>query len=366
MLEMNEFLSELKKNLPKELLYKFYPILVLEKLGFKIFKCKKCKINFLSFKKRKICGDADCGANASVIIRKKNISFVNFAKNFLNFFTKSSLNFKYSPKKFNNILYPFGTGLNFVVAGINAYTPGFFRETNQHNPNLESIFADLQFCVRFEDFNNTLKSNRHYLGFVMAGQHIIENKFTPFKSNFKGLVLEDLIKYLEVTLKIKLSKLTIHLDFWTDGENFGPCIEFFLNGVELANQVYMEYASKQNEIKDLPFRIVDMGLGLQRLYFTKTGKTVEENFNLKKENFDLLRTLSFFLNTDLSPSKTGLCYNYRRLLKIFIETYKHKDYNEDFLKIKSFLKFFDIDLKKILKRLTELIKYEKRNEYTDS
>ena len=41
----------------------------------------------------------------------------------------------------------------------------------------------------------------------------------------------DLLNYITTQLQRDITDFTFHLDYWTDGSNFGPCIEIFINGI---------------------------------------------------------------------------------------------------------------------------------------
>ncbi|MBN2368682.1 alanine--tRNA ligase, partial [Candidatus Woesearchaeota archaeon] len=58
---------------------------------------------------------------------------------------------------------------------------------------------------------------------------------------------------------------------------FGPCMEFFSRGIELGNQVYMLYEQTPTGSRDLPLKVLDMGMGHERnAWFTKGTSTSYE------------------------------------------------------------------------------------------
>jgi alanine--tRNA ligase len=89
---------------------------------------------------------------------------------------------------------------------------------------------------------------------------------------------------------IPLKELTIHEDAWAGGGNFGPCVEFFSRGLEVSNQVYMQYENTPEGQDELKIKVLDMGQGHERAaWFTQglptaydaTFPTVIENLKKK-------------------------------------------------------------------------------------
>jgi len=42
-------------------------------------------------------------------------------------------------------------------------------------------------------------------------------------------------------LKVDPSEIYFSEDLWAGGGNMGPCMEYFVNGLELGNMVFMQY-----------------------------------------------------------------------------------------------------------------------------
>ncbi len=314
-MKLSDRLTVLKNKLSIDEAAYLYPLLSLQKRGFIFKNCEKCNRIFGT------CSDGvtQCadhhGESEQIkehVVFTQGLSFTQVVDKFKSFFSSSDRNFEYTPLMLGNILNPFGVGISHTISGIDSYTPGHLRETD---PEAPQAYVDVQFCMRFTDkLENT---SRHYIGFNMGGQHIIEDKIRPFDSKWKTHALYDLLDYLNIQCKIKSEHMVVHCDFWTDGEvigNMGPCLEFFVDGTQIVNQVYMEYRVDEELVSDLPFRVVDMGIGLQRLFHLLTGETVESSLGLDKKGFDLCRTASHMINSGVTPSKTGLGYNLRWIL----------------------------------------------------
>ena len=73
-----EIKKEFKKKATKE--YETtYPVKTLKELGFKRYKCNKCKRYFWNIKKTDICGDTECVGKLTFIGNspcKKKISYI--------------------------------------------------------------------------------------------------------------------------------------------------------------------------------------------------------------------------------------------------------------------------------------------------
>ncbi|MEM4368833.1 MAG: alanine--tRNA ligase-related protein, partial [Candidatus Woesearchaeota archaeon] len=78
------------------------------------------------------------------------------------------------------------------------------------------------------------------------------------------------LMWLNEGMGLPSEELTIHEDVWAGGGNFGPCLEFFSRGLEISNQVYMQYEHTTSGIKELKIKVLDMGQGQERAaWFTQ-------------------------------------------------------------------------------------------------
>ncbi|MEM2131507.1 MAG: alanine--tRNA ligase-related protein, partial [Candidatus Woesearchaeota archaeon] len=84
--------------------------------------------------------------------------------------------------------------------------------------------------------------------------------------------------------------ITFHEDAWDGGGNFRPCMEYFSRGLELGNQVYMLYEQTPSGRRELPLKVLDMGMGHERnAWFTKgTSTSYETTFpTVSKKLYEL-------------------------------------------------------------------------------
>jgi len=87
----------------------------------------------------------------------------------------------------------------------------------------------------------------------------------------KNKYLSEIITWLKDGLKIPLDEIKFHEDAWAGGGNFGSCVEFFSRGLEIGNQVYMEFEETAFLPKELNIKVLDMGEGQERAAWFCSG-----------------------------------------------------------------------------------------------
>lgn len=119
-----------------------------------------------------------------------------------------------------------------------------------------------QICIRTNDIDNVGLSGRHYSTFIMVGQHVFN---TPDRFiYFKDEAIDYIIQYLRDGIGLPLNDITFHEDAWAGGGNFGASMEFFSQGLEIGNQVYMQYEVTPGGNRELDTKVIDMGAGYER------------------------------------------------------------------------------------------------------
>jgi alanine--tRNA ligase len=108
----------------------------------------------------------------------------------------------------------------------------------------------------------------------MLGEHA----FLPPKKYDPNKFIKDHLTWLQKGMGLHLKDITIHEDAWAGGGNLGPCMEFFSYGLELSNQVYMQYEIlPDGELRELNIKVLDMGQGLERIpWFTNGAVSIYE------------------------------------------------------------------------------------------
>jgi alanyl-tRNA synthetase len=157
--------------------------------------------------------------------------------------------------------------VDYVAAGIYCFQP--YCVTGELDPPENPLICP-QFCVRFNDLDNIGITGRHYSGFIMLGIQVFNypNKFKFFKDE----CVEFNYRWLTEELGIDPEEITFIEDVWAGGGNLGPSIEYFVNGLELGNMVFMQYKTfHDGSREELPIKIIDTGIGLERIPWLING-----------------------------------------------------------------------------------------------
>ncbi|MGM5485226.1 MAG: alanine--tRNA ligase [Nanobdellota archaeon] len=265
MLSDKELKKEFKKEASKDP-ENNYPTEFLKKEGFMRRECTSCGTFFWTVNEDQvICGDPECQGGV-------NITEDNPAKNELSYINVwEKIKEMLGPRGYTAIeRYPTAARWNptteFVIASIAAFQP--YVVTGEIEPPARKLVIP-QFCLRFADVDNVGITGSHMTGFVMIGQHMFvdESEWDQEKA------FKDIYDYLITGVGLPKEELTLHEDAWAGGGNFGPCMEFFSRGIELFNQVYMLYEQTDSGRQPLKNKVLDMGLGMERIAWFSQGKS---------------------------------------------------------------------------------------------
>lgn len=252
---------------------KYYATKILKKYNFERKQCEKCHIFFWTRDKaRDVCGDPSCSGgfkflDSSLNKDKKNsikkLSYTDVWRKFSEMFE----GFGYTKIKRYPVVARWNPTMEYTIASIAAFQPHVV--SGESKPPAEKLVIP-QFCLRFGDIDNVGVTGSHFTGFVMIGQHQF---LSPEKWN-QGEVFEHIIRWIEKGIGLSLDEVTFHEDAWAGGGNFGPCMEYFSRGVELGNQVYMLYEQTPSGDRELQLKVLDMGMGHERVaWFTQGTPT---------------------------------------------------------------------------------------------
>lgn len=256
-LTKDELRKEFSKNWEKH-----YKLKVLAKYGFQRQKCKKCGKHFWAINQKDLCGDPSCiGYQFVGNPTGKKHSYIEAWKTIEKYFTKNGHKSIYtypSVARWRDDLY-------FTIASISDFQP--YVVTGEVKPPGNPLVIP-QACIRFGDLSNVGVTGRHMTSFTMIGQHAFNtNKLFYWKEE----ALEHDIKLLK-EFGIKKEEISFIEDVWVGGGNFGPCIEYFVKGMEIGNCVFMQYQFLPNgESKELKTKVIDMGAGLERFAWITQG-----------------------------------------------------------------------------------------------
>jgi alanyl-tRNA synthetase len=249
---------------------KYYATSVLKGNGFMRKQCK-CGTCFWTVNHdQKNCGDPACAGGFNFIgkgLVKEEMDYVGVWQKFAKHFKKLG----YTPIQRYPVVARWRDDTEFVQASIYDFQP--YVVSGEVKPPANPLVVP-QFCLRFNDIDNVGITGAHFTGFVMIGQHA----FMPPKDFNQTKYFEDIHSWLSKGLGLPNNEITYHEDAWAGGGNFGPCMEFFSRGLELGNQVYMQYevlpGGKQ---KELNLKVLDMGMGHERnAWFAKASATSYE------------------------------------------------------------------------------------------
>jgi alanyl-tRNA synthetase len=278
--------KEIKKEFKKEASqypHKYYATEHLKSEGFMRKKCTKCATFFWTVnQEQELCGEPSCFGGFRFIGNspaKEELDYIELWKRFSALFKKLG----YTPIKRYPVVARWRDDQYWVGASIYDFQPHVVSGAVE--PPANPLVVP-QFCLRFNDIDNVGITGAHYTGFVMIGQHM----FVPKEKWDQNKVFSDIHTWLKKGLGLPNKEITFHEDAWAGGGNFGPCMEYFSRGLELGNQVYMLYEQTPAGRKELPLKVLDMGMGHERnAWFTKgTSTSYETTFpTVSKKLYDI-------------------------------------------------------------------------------
>ncbi len=242
---------------------KYYAVSVLEKEGFKRAQCTHCKKFYWSIEKREVCGDSECMQGVTLFQKNPQRHALTYIEVWETF-KKHFQHLGYTPINRYPVVAKWNPTTDFTIASIAAFQP--YVVSGETDPPAKKLVIP-QFCLRFGDIDNVGITGSHCTGFVMIGQHAFVRPEEWDQAQF----FTDLYQYVTTIVGLSKDELVLHEDAWAGGGNFGPCMEFFSNGIELFNQVYMMYEHRDEGDKELGLKVLDMGLGMERIAWFSQG-----------------------------------------------------------------------------------------------
>lgn len=250
---------------------KYYPFDALKNLGFDRKQCNNCNTFFWTTSaKKERCDDPQCSGGYRFIGNspaKNKMDYIEVWKKFSAHFKKLG----YTPVKRYPVVARWNPTAEFTLASIAAFQP--FVVSGEVKPPANPLVIP-QLCLRFNDIDNIGLTGAHFCLFCMMGQHA----FVEPKKYDMNLYLEHIHKWITKGIGIPNNELTYHEDAWAGGGNFGSSMEFFSRGLEIGNQVYMQFDQSQaGEWNDLKTKVLDMGSGQERTaWFTNATSNAYE------------------------------------------------------------------------------------------
>ena len=248
---------------------KFWKVEIFEREGFNRKVCKICGKGFWSLKEREICPEHEPYGFIGNSLTNIKWDFIKAWKEFEKFFNER----KHKTVKRYPVVSRWRPDLFFTIASIQDFQRIEFSGLTFQYPANPLIVP--QICLRFNDLDNVGVTGKHLTCFQMSGQHAFNEKenFVYWKDECMELNFEFLTK----VMGIPKEEIVYVEDLWAmpDFSALGPCIEAHSLGLELVNNVFMEFKIENSEIKNLPIKVVDVGWGHDRLpWFTLGTYTV--------------------------------------------------------------------------------------------
>ena len=260
-------LDELKEEIKQEASEnpeKFFATDVLREKGFTRGQCKNCGLYFWSFnEERKICGEPECGDGYTFINdspTSETFSHIESWELFEEFMEKRG----YSSIDRYPTVARWRSDVEFTGASIYCFQP--YVVSGEAEPPADELIIP-QPSLRFNDVDNVGITGRHYTNFTMIGQTC----FQPPEKYDQDRYFRDMFEFAVEGLGIPEEKLILHEDSWGGGGNLGACMEFFVDGLELWNQVYMFYKQTPEGYEELDLKVLDMGMGHERITWISNG-----------------------------------------------------------------------------------------------
>ncbi len=125
-----------------------------------------------------------------------------------------------------------------------------------------------QRCLRFLDIPNVGVTGRHYTGFVMVGQHAIDDGQNGY---WKDRCVDLDQRLLVNSFGIPEEKVVWVEDVWVGPNAFGPSLEYFVDGLEVGNAVFTQYVGTPDNHSRMENPVIDMGAGLERFSWLSQG-----------------------------------------------------------------------------------------------
>ncbi|MHA1506270.1 MAG: alanine--tRNA ligase [Candidatus Asgardarchaeia archaeon] len=244
---------------------KHYEVELFRREGFVRKRCEICGRYFWTLDpERNVCGEPPCGVYEFVgnPPTKKKFDYIEMWRFFADFFKKKG----HTEIKRYPVVARWRDDLYFTIASISDFQPFVVR--GEVEPPANPLIVP-QVCLRFGDIPNVGITGRHFTSFIMGGQHAFNSrdKFVYWKDECLDMNFEFLTRYLGIPREEIIAKE----DVWAGGGNFGPSVEYFARGLEIVNQVFMQFEETPEGPKELSTKVIDVGWGHNRLVWISRG-----------------------------------------------------------------------------------------------
>ncbi len=260
-------LDELKEEIKEEASQnpeKFFATDVLRAKGFTRGHCSNCGMYFWSYDEdREVCGEPECSGGYTFINdppTDKTFSYIEAWETYRDFMAERG----YTPIDRYPVIARWRDDVEFTGASIYCFQP--YVVSGEAEPPADELVIP-QPSLRFNDVDNVGITGRHYV----LHNHIGQTCFQPPNEYDQNRYFRDMFEFALEGLGIPKNKLILHEDSWGGGGNLGACMEFFVDGLELWNQVYMFYKQTPEGYEELDLKVLDMGMGQERITWISHG-----------------------------------------------------------------------------------------------
>ena len=258
--ELKQEIKEEASNNPE----KFFATDILREKGFNRGQCSNCGMYFWSHEEdREVCGEPECSGGYTFINdspTEKEFTYSEAWETYRNFMTDRG----YEAIDRYPVIARWREDVEFTGASIYCFQP--YVVSGQAEPPADELIIP-QPSLRFNDVDNVGITGRHYV----LHNHIGQTCFQPPNRYDQDRYFRDMFEFAIQGLGIPKDKLILHEDSWGGGGNLGACMEFFVDGLELWNQVYMFYKQTPEGYEDLDLKVLDMGMGHERITWISNG-----------------------------------------------------------------------------------------------
>jgi alanyl-tRNA synthetase len=260
-------LDELKQEIREEASDKpdkFFATSVLREKDFKRTECENCGMMFWRYNRdRKVCGEPECSGGYTFINNSpidQEYSYIQTWNKFRDFMSDRG----YKPIDRYPVIARWRDDVEFVGGSIYNFQPHVV--SGEVEPPAPELVVP-QPSLRFNDIDNVGVTGRHYV----LHNHIGQTCFKDADEYDQDRYFRDMFEFAVDELEIPKEKLILHEDSWGGGGNLGACMEFFVDGLELWNQVYMFYKQAPEGYEELDLKVLDMGMGQERITWISHG-----------------------------------------------------------------------------------------------
>ncbi len=242
---------------------KYYLVNLFKEQGFERKTCKKCGNNFWTLQERDFCPNPPCESYGFIGKRlTAKRTYMQTWKDVERFFVENG----HTSIPSYPVVCRWFPGLYFTIASIIAFQRSAGGKTVFEMPANPLVIP--QQCLRFNDIPNVGVTGRHLTNFVMIGQHSIYNGNNGYwKDRCVGLDF----RLLTETFGIKPEEINFVEDVWLGPNAFGYSLEYYVRGLELGNAVFTEFVGTPENYKQMDYKVIDMGAGLERFAWISQG-----------------------------------------------------------------------------------------------